>query len=231
MRVLPLIALTCIVVPTIGQQRAWEYHNLLAGGTYNAWKYFDNESVDLGQRSDEIADFYHAHIQPETPLYGYWTMREQLLAEHVPEWKPTPEEVKDGYISGWFIFEAPSMPLDNWRHIEVFRTLTPTARIGNAALDILIRQAMLEIDKPNGDREKAELYLRRGVTMNDESTDAFVELSNFALEHNDKAERLKMLHAALKAEIQSEEVRQVIREKIAAVEKGDATPMRRVRLE
>lgn len=243
MRVLPLIALACIAVPTIGQQRAWEYHNLLAGGTYNAWKYFDNESVDLGQRSDEIADFYHAHIQPETPLYGYWTMREQLLAEHVPEWKPTPEEVKDGYISGWFIFEAPNMPLENWRHIEVFRTLTPTARIGNAALfhgrfylpygcgGILIRQAMLELDKPNGDRKKTELYLRRGVAMNDESTDAFVELSNFALEHQDKAERLKMLHAALKAEIQSEEVRQVIREKITAVEKGDATPMRRVRLE
>lgn len=243
MVVLPVVLLACIATSSLSQPRAWEYHNLIAGGTNNAWKYFGNESVDLGQRSDEIADYYHAHIQPETPLYGYWTMREQLIAEHVPEWEPTPEQVQDGYMSGWFIFTAPNMPFENWRHIEVFRTLTPTARLGNAVLfhgrfylpygcgGILIRQAMIELDKPNGDRKKAELYLRRGVTLNDEATDAFVELSNFSLEHNDKAERLKMLRAALKAEIESEQVRQVIRDKIAAVEKGDTTPMRRVRLE
>lgn len=240
---MPVIALWCIAIPGLSQPRAWEYHNLIAGGTYNAWKYFDNESVDLGQRSDEIAAFYQTHIQPETPLYGYWTMREQRIAEGIPEWNPTPEEVNDGYMSGWFIFTAPNMPMENWRHIEVFRTLTPTARIGNAALfhgrfylpygcgGILIGQAMRELDKLNGDRKKAELYLRRGVALNDEATDAFVELSNFSLEHNDKTERLQMLRAALKAEIESEQVRQMIREKIAAVEQGDTTPMRRLRLE
>lgn len=243
LRAVPVLSLLLIVAGTLWQRRIWEYHNMLVGGSGSAWKYFDNESVDLGQRSTEIADFYYAQIKPTVPRYGYWTLREQMDAENIPHWEPTPEQLQDGYMDGWFVMKRSWMPSENWKHIEIFRTIAPAARRGDAVFfhgryylpyacgGILIGQAMRQLNLPNGDRKKAELYLRRGVQMNNESPDAFVELANFALEHKNTAEELAMLRAAVKAETQSEQVRQWIREKIAAVEKGDTTPMRRTRLE
>ncbi|RYG14204.1 MAG: hypothetical protein EON92_02940, partial [Burkholderiales bacterium] len=39
---------------TIGEKRVWEYHNELVGGSRNAWRYFGNEGLDLGQRFSEL---------------------------------------------------------------------------------------------------------------------------------------------------------------------------------
>jgi tetratricopeptide (TPR) repeat protein len=243
---IPVVALLLIAVPTLPQRRIWEYHNVLAGGSYNAWKYFSNESVDLGQRSDEILAFDKAHIAPADPMYSYWTMREQLKANGIRSSEPTPDQVADGYLSGWFVFNGDHLAALNWRHLEVFRTVTPTARFGNAFLyhgrfylpfgagSILVRQAMRLIQEKDGDKVKAEMYLKRGVQLNPESTGAFIELGNFALLRKDKPEALRLYNAAVKAELDSEGVRRAIRQHIALVEShatGDVAPMRRPGLE
>lgn len=243
-RLLPAVAVLLIALPTLGQRRIWEYHNLLVGGSGSAWKYFDNESVDVGQRSNELIAYYNANMRPAAPLYGYWTMLEQREAEHIPLFEPKPEDVKDGYLDGWFITNLPQMPEENWKHVEIFKTLTPTARFGNAAVyhgrfylpnlcgNILIGQSMRELySKENGDREKAERYLRRGVQMNPENPSAFVELANFALERKDKAEALQMLQSALKAEVNSETMRAFYRKCIANVQGGDLRRIRRPNME
>lgn len=243
-RLLPLAALLLIALPTVGQRRIWEYHNLLVGGSGNAWKYFDNESVDVGQRSNELIAYYNATMRPAAPLYGYWTMLEQREAEHIPLFEPRPDDVKDGYLDGWFITNLPQMPEENWKHVEIFKTLTPTARFGNAAVyhgrfylpnlcgNILIGQSMRELySKENGDRVKAEQYLRRGVQMNPENPSAFVELANFALERKDKAEALQMLQSAVKAETNSEAMRSFYLKCIANVRAGDLRRIRRPNME
>ena len=241
-RLAPVAALLLIAVPVLPQRRIWEYHNVLAGGSYNAWRYFANESVDLGQRSDEIIAFSKTHIAPSEPMYEYWTLREQLEANGVHAWEPAPEQVADGYLTGWFVFSAPILPLRNWKHIEVFRNLTPAARIGNAAIyrgrfylpfvagSILNGQAMRLLQLKNGDRAKAEQYLKRGVQLDPEATGAFIELGNLALLRKDKPEALRLYRAAVIAEQDSEGVRQAIREHIALVEAkpvGEVAPMRR----
>ena len=241
-RLIPVAALMLIAIPVLPQRRIWEYHNLLAGGSYNAWRYFANESVDLGQRSDEIIAFNKAHIAPAEPMYSYWTLRQQLEANGVHAWEPAPEQVADGYLEGWFIFGAPHLPLRNWRHLEVFRSLTPAARIGNAVIyrgrfylpyvagSILNRQAIRLLQMKDGDRAKAEQYLRRGVQLDPEATGAFIELGNLALLRKDKPEALRLYRAAVVAEQDSEGVRQMIREHILAVEArpaGEVAPIRR----
>ena len=37
-----------------------------------------NESVDLGQRSRELVEYYREHIASEKPQVGYWFLREQM---------------------------------------------------------------------------------------------------------------------------------------------------------
>ena len=242
LRSIPTVAVLLIAVPTLPQRRIWEYHNILAGGSYNAWRYFENESVDLGQRSDELIAFDKAHIAPTEPLYAYWTMREQLAADGVKPWEPAPEQVADGYLSGWFVFRAAYLPAQHWKHIEVLRAATPAARVGDAVIyrgrfylpfaagSILIHQGIRLLDEKGGDRVKAERYLARGVQLDPEATGAFIELGNLALLRKDKPEALRLYRAAVKAEQDSEGVRQAIRDQIATVDAhaaGDAAPMRR----
>lgn len=239
-RWIPATAVLLIALPTLGQRRIWEYHNLLVGGSGNAWKYFHNESVDLGQRSDELIAFYNANIRPAAPLYGYATLREQQVVEHIPQFEPRPDEVKDGYVDGWIFTDLPRMPVENWKHIEVFRTLPPTTRFGNAAVykgrfylpetcgNMLIRQALHEIyTKDNGDRVKAEQYLRRGVMMSKENFVAYLELANFALERKDAQDAVAMLNAAIQAEQNSEKIREYLRDAMMKVKRGDMHRIRR----
>ncbi|SEC22698.1 tetratricopeptide repeat protein [Terriglobus roseus] len=245
-RAIPLAALLLIALPTLPQRRIWEYHNILAGGSGNAWRYFDNESIDLGQRSDEIAAFYKANMAPVDPLYGYWTVREQLKAQGVREWEPTPEQVADGYVTGWFVSRAPWLPAQNWKHIEIFRNVTPVARVGNVffykgrfylpfmAGGVINRQAFRLLQEKDGDRAKAEAYFKRGVQLDPEATGAFIELGNFALLRKDKSGALTHYRAAVNAEKDSETVRQAIRDYIKTVEAhpvGEVPPMRRPSLE
>jgi hypothetical protein len=44
--------------------RPWEYFNEFVGGPQNAYKYFDDEGVDLGQRSKELVAYYRRFLKP-----------------------------------------------------------------------------------------------------------------------------------------------------------------------
>jgi hypothetical protein len=60
---------------TIGEPRLWEYFNELAGGSEGGFRYFNSESVELGQRFPEIQAYYERVIAPSgLPFYrGYKT--------------------------------------------------------------------------------------------------------------------------------------------------------------
>ena len=69
-----IAAASALLVP-----RPWEFHNLLAGGTANAWKLFNNEGIDLGQRSLELARYEREVLRPraEVPFVAYSMAPEQ----------------------------------------------------------------------------------------------------------------------------------------------------------
>ena len=72
---------------TIREPRLWEYGNPLVGGTANAYRYFQNEGQDLGQRHHEFKELYDRVIKPSgKPVYSgsYWAIiEEQTLADHI----------------------------------------------------------------------------------------------------------------------------------------------------
>jgi hypothetical protein len=53
------IATLLALVSAIPVLRPWEYYNELVGGKDNAWQYLADESMDSGQRTKELADYYH----------------------------------------------------------------------------------------------------------------------------------------------------------------------------
>lgn len=60
--------------PALAVERPWEYHNILVGGTGQAYRYFRNDGIDLGQRDKEIADYCHRKLEPtgEVPYLIYY---------------------------------------------------------------------------------------------------------------------------------------------------------------
>jgi len=137
---LALIAIA--VAMTIREPRLWEYHNELAGGSSNAYRYFENEGVDLGQRFAEIRRFYDETIAPTgLPLYSdYWFGEIQGRAA-LPNYRRRVETLEDtnvaGIFDGFFLYPMHrTLPAPNWdwNPDEVFRGLTQVARFGNVGI-------------------------------------------------------------------------------------------------
>src|SRR5277367_6431062 len=102
-------ALLAASVSALPQRRIWEYHNSLAGGSANAWKYFDNESVDLGQRSTELIAFYKAHVTENDAHIDYWVSHVVLKSVGIPILEFDYDKPISSEVSGWFFTQATSL--------------------------------------------------------------------------------------------------------------------------
>jgi hypothetical protein len=94
--------------------RPWEYYNEIVG-MQNAWQYFGDEGADSGQRTKEIAAYYHQHLTSRGEL-TYLDYSESF-AEDARRgirsmqrlWKDHPEADNSNVITGTFLIPAPSM--------------------------------------------------------------------------------------------------------------------------
>lgn len=123
---------------TLREERLWEYHGELVGGSANAYRYFANEGLDLGQRFAEIREFHDREIAPGgLPLYAdYWMIEEQVRAAGLG-YRRRVESVDDtnveGRYEGWFVYtmtDTLPWPDWDWDPEEVFRDLEPVSRFG-----------------------------------------------------------------------------------------------------
>ncbi len=123
---------------TIREPRLWEYHNELVGGSANAYRYFGNEGLDLGQRFAEIRAFHDRVIAPSgLPMYSdYWMGEEQIRAAGL-NYHRRVESLDDtnveGRYNGYFVYTMPDTlpwPSWDWDPKDVFKDLTLVARFG-----------------------------------------------------------------------------------------------------
>lgn len=128
------------VAMTISEKRAWEYHNELVGGSANAWKYFGNEGLDLGQRFGELRAFHDRVVKPSgEPLYSnYWVGEEQMRAASF-NYRRRVESLDDtnveGLYEGYYIYTRSDhrpWPSWDWDPQVVFKGLQPVAQFGFA---------------------------------------------------------------------------------------------------
>jgi tetratricopeptide (TPR) repeat protein len=85
LRSLVALALFASALSALPQMRPWEYFNEFVGGTSNAYKYFSDEGVDLGQRSKEMAEYYRLKLKPAEilPVCLYWIWDEEKEARGI----------------------------------------------------------------------------------------------------------------------------------------------------
>lgn len=123
---------------TIREPRLWEYHNELAGGSANGWRYFGNEGLDSGQRFAEIRAFHDREIIPSgQPMYAdYWMMESQVRAAGL-RYRRLVEDLHDdnvaGVYDGWFVYPHSSRlpwPQWDWDPKLVFKDMRMVANLG-----------------------------------------------------------------------------------------------------
>jgi hypothetical protein len=130
------------IATTIREPRLWEYHNELAGGSANGYRYFGNEGLDLGQRFAEVRAFHDRVIAPSgLPLYSdYWMGEEQTRAAGL-HYRRRVESLEDtnveGRYEGWFLYSMSDTlpwPQWDWDPKDVFKDLQLVRRFGYVGL-------------------------------------------------------------------------------------------------
>lgn len=138
LRAAAIAPLFVALVMTAREPRLWEYHNELVRNTPNAYRYFANESLDLGQRFHELNAFYRREIlRTGKPVYyDYWLIRAQAKAAHIPltrRAESLQDENREGIYDGWFVMPARMRipcPQCGWDPKVGLRGLEPVARFG-----------------------------------------------------------------------------------------------------
>jgi tetratricopeptide (TPR) repeat protein len=232
--------------------RPWEYFNEFVGGPQNAYKYFDDEGVDLGQRSKELVAYYRRFLKPagEMAYVIYGTTDEELKARDVeflgrdlqrdrdrlsqPEWSGT-------------MFSVPvSTSRSPYWDLVALRDATPKARLGNlvvyqgtfrlpglaAATLYYYGRQKLYADKP--DTTAAEKMFQQSVDLDPNAFFVHIELGNLLLKRGAREEALQAYTNALKYSPEDRLIRRPIEEQISRIRRnppGEISPIRNPGLE
>jgi tetratricopeptide (TPR) repeat protein len=232
--------------------RPWEYFNEFVGGPQNAYKYFDDEGVDLGQRSKELVAYYRRFLKPagEMAYVIYGTTDEELKARDVeflgrdlqrdrdrlsqPEWSGT-------------MFSVPvSTSRSPYWDLVALRDATPKARMGNlvvyqgtfrlpglaAATLYYYGRQKLYADKP--DTTAAEKMFQQSVDLDPNAFFVHIELGNLLLKRGAREEALQAYTNALKYSPEDRLIRRPIEEQISRIRRnppGEISPIRNPGLE
>jgi hypothetical protein len=204
-----IAALLAACVSALPERRIWGYHNLLAGGSANAWKYFNNESVDLGQRSTELIAFYKSHVTENDAHVDYWVSEVVLKSAGISSLDFDFDKPISSDVSGWFFMQATSLAPQHRYDLAALREATPVARFGDLAIfrgtfhlpgyvagAMYWRAKQLNYLNPR-DPVKSEALFRRVIELEPHAFTARIELGNFALKRQDVPSALSWYRGAL----------------------------------
>jgi tetratricopeptide (TPR) repeat protein len=191
--------------------RPWEYFNELAGGTANSYQYFNDEGVDLFQRSTELVQYYKKNVAAtgEKPFIWYGISRSEKK-QHQMHWvgeiagQDSILYQSDRVTGTFFVSSLVMSPnLYNDDYIA-FRAATPVARMGNLLVyrgtfrlpnlraSWLSNQgykALYVESKPNP--AKAERYLAEAVALNPKIFFIDWELGNLYVQRRARREAIQ----------------------------------------
>jgi hypothetical protein len=212
--------------------RPWEYFNEFVGGPKNAYRYFSNEGVDLGQRTREIVEYYRMFLKPAGEMADiiYGSSDEELKGRDVEFLGrdmqrdlariSRPERSGTLFVGSTGLFRSPIWDL------PALRNATPVARLGNVfvyrgtfhlpglAAGALYWRGVekLYADKP--DEVAAEQLFQKSVETDSSAYFVHIELGNVRLKRGAREEALREYSDALKYAPEDWLIRQPIEEQI-----------------
>ena len=193
------VAVAAAMASAVPVLRPWEYYNEIVG-MKEAWRYFGDEGADSGQRTKEIAAYYHQYLEPraEVPYIDYSDSFAEDDRRGIRSmqklWKDRPETDTSNVLSGTFLIPAPSLlwstsdfdyaallkaqPVDRFGCILVYRGTFDLA--GARALRFTFRAMDAEYSS-QPDLPKAAEYLSRSLEIRPTTYYRWIELGNVQL--------------------------------------------------
>jgi hypothetical protein len=195
--------------------RPWEYFNEIIGGPQNGYLYFDDEGVDLGQRTKEMVRYYRDVLEParELPYENYMVTYTAERARGL-DWvgqDPKRDEARltSPLLSGTILQDAKFLSRRLWWDNTALRASTPIARFGNLLVfrgtfampgkqaATLFFAALRKIYTDNPDFELGERLLRRSAEIDPSAFFVDIELGNVCLKRGSREEAVQAYTAAL----------------------------------
>lgn len=224
------------VASALPVMRPWEYFNEIVGGGKNGYLYFDDEGVDLGQRTKEMARYYREVLQPvgelpyESYMVSYTTERARGLDWVGQDPKRDQARLTSPVWSGTILLDAKFLDKKLWWDDAALRAATPIARFGNlfvfrGAFALPGKQAatlyFAGIRKiylaDTLDLELGERLLRQSAEIDPSAFFVNIELGNVRLRRGSREEALHAYTAALEHAPNDRVLRDSIQEQIQRV--------------
>lgn len=247
LRILVALAFVAAAVSALPQVRPWEYFNEFVGGSANAYKYFRDEGVDLGQRSKEFAGYYKREVKPNgpRPVCLYWIWDEEKVARGIDCLGS--DEKRDSALielperSGT-IFAGPSDFLhSSYWDTAALREAKPVKRFGNlfifSGTFYLPGQAASELywggvrkiygSKP--DDGEAERAFHRSVELDPTAYFVHIQLGNLYLKSRSREKCVRAYSEALKYAPADPELRSALQNQIRRVSREDLSEVNPLR--
>jgi hypothetical protein len=216
LKTIALAAYVLAAASALPLMRPWEYFNEFVGGTKNAHNYFDDEGVDLAQRTKEIADYYRKFLKSsgEMPHIIYISSDEELRGRDVEylgrDMQRDLPRLSEPQMSGTIFADVLLLSPNAFWDRRALREATPVARFGNlfvyrgtfyspadaAATLYFHGVAKLYAEKP--DLTAAEQAFRKSLELDSAAFFVSIELGNVLLKRGARDEALLVYSDALK---------------------------------
>ena len=210
------LSFVAAALSALPHMRPWEYFNEFAGGSSNAYKYFSDEGMDLGQRTKDLARFYtrelqKARLRPDC-LYNF--SEEEMYARgidcfgsdkvHDRPLEALPERSGTIFISPQYLFRR-----SYWDR-SALREAQPTKRFGNLfvfqgtfylpgqAASALYWQGIDYTFGEKPDDAEAEKAFRRSVELDPSAYFVYIQLGNLYLKRGSREQCVHAYSDALK---------------------------------
>jgi tetratricopeptide (TPR) repeat protein len=246
-RILVALAFVASAVSALPQMRPWEYFNEFVGGTANAYKYFGDEGVDLGQRIKELAEYYRRELKPKglRPDCLYDASEEEFMARGIDYFgsdkKRDPPLIELPERSGTIFIAPHELSWRSYWDRAALREATPVKRLGNLfifrgtfylpgqAASALYDRGMSKIYGEKPDDAEAEKAFRRSVELDPTAYFVHIELGNLYLKRGSREECVREYTEALKYALDVPEIRSALQNQIQRVSRealAGVTPLR-----
>jgi hypothetical protein len=232
--------------------RPWEYFNEFVGGTRNAHNYFDDEGVNLGQRTKELVTYYRGFVKPsgEMPHVIIFGSDEELRGRDMEylgrDMERDLPRLSQPEMSGTVFVESNFLSPNTFWDRRALREATPVARFGNLfvyhgtffspadAAAALYDHGIEKLYAEKPDPALAEQSFRKSLRIDPSAFFVNIELGNLLLKRGAREEALRAYSDALKYAPDDPFSRQPIKEQIARFAHqplGEIPPLRNPFLE
>ena len=202
-KVLTSVAFAVAAASALPTSRAWEYFNETIP-KQSAYLYFSDESIDMGQRSNELGQYVNAVVKPtgEIPFITYLVAPAQRRAMGL-DWigrdlQRDQPRLAARTFSGTILIAAQLVSQRMWWDLPSLRSAEPVTRFGNllvyrGTFDVrgriardLYRAALIKIFAQQPDLQMAEQLLQQSIDADPTAFFVYIELGNLYLEQGSR---------------------------------------------